>query len=343
MISCTFALIFLTTPDNIYDKSPLEAPNKFKPWKQVPHLNRLVLLSDGYKRSFYGAYKIGDNEGFPGIQVGDDIFMTADQKTDSPAKLRAYCSPTLSSTEIVEILSRNLDPNSKFYYPKLEGHELSPEKCLKAIHKEWDGIGNKNALQKQIITQSSTCSNSDIIGLAFQGEISIIGDYNRYAPSNNLELPLVTFENTLELENLVSDRQLYAAWEMNGSQMVLVWYYGQLHLFKRSGKDKLWWPVTDLNNPEKNGAMILSFLRNRLRLFYELDKQLERYTWPQAFTDFLRPASDHNQSNKSGHAYKLMAEVSQVALRVPAKVPILYLSLSMGHFPVSREIMECSF
>ncbi|CCU76490.1 Blumeria specific protein, partial [Blumeria hordei DH14] len=322
MISCAFALIFLTTPDNIYDKSPLETPNKFKPWKQVPHLNRLVLLSGGYKKSFYGAYKIGDNERFPRIQVGDDIFMTADQKTDSPTKLRAYCSPTLSSTEIVKILSRNLDPNSKFYYPKLNGHELSSEKCLKAIKKEWDGTENKYASQKQIITQSSTCSNSDIIGLAFQGEISVIGGYTRYAPSNNQELPLVTFENTLELENLVSERQLYAAWKKNGSQMVLVWYYGQLHLFKRIGDDKLWWPVTDLNNLEKNGATILSFLRNRLRLSQELDKQIGRYPWTHAFTDLLKSAPNPNQADKRGEVYRLMAEVSHVALKVPEKVPI---------------------
>ncbi|CAD6500482.1 BgTH12-07658 [Blumeria graminis f. sp. triticale] len=328
MISCVFALIFLTAPNQIYDQSSLESPNQ---WKQMPHLNRLVLLSDSYKGSFYSAYKIGDSGGFPEIKVEDDIFTTADQSTHKPTKLRAYCSPTLSSTEII-----------KFFYPKLEGHELSSEKCRKVIYKQWDGSKDKTKSGNQIISQSSTCSNSDIIGLAFQGDISIVGGYNRYAPSKNQNVPLVAFSNTLDLEDLVSDRQLYAAWEKDESQMVLVWYYGQLHLFKRSREDKSWWPMTDLNNPAKNGAMILNFLRNRLRLFQELDKILGRYSYRQDFSTYLRKVSGRRPPNKIEKVYRLMAEISYSALQEPATAPSSYLKFDMGLHSESKKIKKAS-
>lgn len=115
MIFCAFALL-LTPASEIYESSYLELEQSRKP---VPNLERLVLLADGTKESFYGAYNVLYTNEFPRVQAGNDIFTTAMQKGIIPTKSLAYCSPTLSPIQIVKILENNLIPSRNLITPNL--------------------------------------------------------------------------------------------------------------------------------------------------------------------------------------------------------------------------------
>ncbi|CAD6500470.1 BgTH12-07646 [Blumeria graminis f. sp. triticale] len=321
MIFCAFALL-LTPASEIYESSYLKLEQSRKP---VPNLERLVLLADGTKESFYGAYNVLYTNEFPRVQAGNDIFTTAMQKGIIPTKSLAYCSPTLSPIQIVKILENNL----------IEG-VLSAQICLNAIRKELNSMNTGGSTQTQILHQKDTCLSSDIIGLAFRGDISVSGIYASFAPLN-LGVPKVKFKRSLYLENLITEHQIFAAWEKEHLQMVLIWYFGQLHLFKRNRGNKMWWPVTKIGAEEMNGEIILDFLRNRLGLFKNLYQKLgERYRKPKS-SDFHRQSSLTGQANGNTKLKKLMAEVGTLELKTPPRVTHRYIRTSEGfHFSDDR-------
>lgn len=340
MISCAFAFLLLMKWNEIYSKESLASE---RPSKQVPNLRRLVLLAEETKQSFYGDFETQDYNDFPKIIGEYDIFKTKEQVSRENTRFQAYCSPTLSSMQIAAIIQEQLGPRVKFQYPKLNNRALSSENCLSHIYTELEGVQKGASSQTQVITQSSICSNSDIIGLAFQGDISVSGVYYPYAPSNGQNVPQVAFSGPLDLQNLVQEGQIYAAWEKYNSQMVLVWYFGQLHLFRRDGINKLWWPVTEIGSTEHNGAIIINFLRHNLGLFKQLDLKIESSRPQRSLFDYFWRPSPSVQPNKDISTNKLMAEVISTEFKIPRKVSLSYLSSDRGKCFDSKSIKLASF
>ncbi|CCU75772.1 unnamed protein product [Blumeria hordei] len=324
MISCVFAFLLLSKGNDIYDKGSLASP---RPSKQLPNLRRLVLVAEDTEESFYGDFEAPNNNNFPKMSGDYDIFMTKEQVRYEDTRFQAYCSPTLSPMQIAATIQDQLGPRVKFQYPKLNNNRaLSSENCLSHIYTELEGVKKGASSQTQVITQSSICSNSDIIGLAFQGNISVSGVYYPYAPSNGKNVPQVAFSGHLDLQDLVRENHIYTAHEKKKQiHMVLVWYFGQLHIFRKDGMNKLWWPVTEIGSTKHNGAIIINFLRHSLGLFKRLDQILESSRPQRSLFPYIWRPSTSVQPRKGTSTSNLMAEIVSTEFGIPPKVPLKYL------------------
>ncbi|CAD6500483.1 BgTH12-07659 [Blumeria graminis f. sp. triticale] len=268
MISCAYALLFsnegyLYGPSsfsNLRLNQPEETP-------KVSALHSLVILGDGFRNSFYGAYEFPSDGQFPIPDAKFGIAKTQDKSHRSDTKVVAYCSPTLSSMEIIE----------KTYCSESRTM-LQPEShCLDEIYEDQRQILKNSPTPPRELAQNDKCSSRDIISLAHRGLISIAGVYSTMVPTHKNNIPRVYLKGTVALEEILTRNEIVGSYQNDKMTMALVWYFGHLHLFQKDRGTSIWWPKTKIEVENSNGAMIINFMRHRMKIFKELDNRIARY------------------------------------------------------------------
>ncbi|CCU79530.1 putative effector protein [Blumeria hordei DH14] len=277
---------------------------------------RLIILGDDPRNPFYGAYQLPSSRYFPKLDANLDIISTSEKDYGSGTKVMAYCSPTLSTTKIIEKLVHGQSPVTKT-------REIDPDSTTISEQQCWQ--------RPKELTQDEICSSRDIISLANQGLLSVTGIYSKLAPENKGDIPIVNVKSQLALKDMVSGPQLYAAKRVSNIQKVLVWYFGHLHIFERENKDHSWWPTTKVSVENNNAAILLNFMRRDFGLFRDLDVQLQRFA-------LLEKSAGKNQAYTSlvsleakNKPAQIMAEITRVEIRNSNEPNLNYLNAPFRH------------
>ncbi|SZF03253.1 unnamed protein product [Blumeria hordei] len=264
----------------------------------------LVFLPDGSGNSFYGAYEFPHDGHFPRPDASLDIVKTQESSDDTTTKVVAYCSRTLSSIQIIESFKYDLSPMSESYYTKSVPITTSERNCQDQIEKEWYELLEYTSMAPKQLAQNPACSSCDIISLAHRGLLMVTGVYSELAPKytnqntkatiknylepeNEVEVPKVNIRDPIILHYMVSPVQVYGSWKNKRTQLALVWYFGHLHLFERKMGSTTWWPKTKIDVEHGNGAILLNFMRYRMKLFKKLDDKIAEYGFRNKVIDFI--------------------------------------------------------
>ncbi|SZF03754.1 unnamed protein product [Blumeria hordei] len=353
MISCAYVLLFLNQipfdppirhhqigfhssyyRSERFDYSP-DYQSKYKENKhtklKVLEPQRLIILGDEPRNPFYGAYQLPSSRYFPKLDGNLDIISTSEKDYGSGTKVMAYCSPTLSTTKIIEKLVHGQIPVTKTHEIDPDSNSISEQQCWKLILLQWEKISGFQTQGPIELAQNEKCSSRDIISLANQGLLSVTGIYSKLAPESKGDIPIVNVKSQLALKDMVSGPQLYAAKRVRNIQKVLVWYFGHLQIFERDIKDYSWWPTTKVCAENNNAAILLNFMRRDLGLFRDLDDKLQQFA-------LLEKSAGKNQAYSSlvsleakNKPAQLMAEISRVEIRNSNEPNLDYLDPPFRH------------
>ncbi|CAD6500479.1 BgTH12-07655 [Blumeria graminis f. sp. triticale] len=312
MILCVYALLYAKF--KYHDNRPVHGKESDP---------SLVILVGDSKASFYGAFQAPSDGHFPAAGANSDIFSTEEIDGSEKTKIVAYCSPTLSSMEIIGSLVRDLPRLSRTQNIISDLTPQSEQECWNMIKKDWynsfDAASSSGAKE---LVQNIKCSSRDIISLAHRGLLSVTGMYSTWAPKTRSEVPKVNIKQTLFLKELVPPNHIIAVWNENNISRALVWYFGHLHSFKRDTGSTLWWPETNIEENEKNCAFLLSILRHDFKTSEELDIRLRQKSWRKKAVDhfFGAPSCESDDIDKLN---QLMAEINHMKMYLPGGTHVL--------------------
>lgn len=232
--------------------------------------------------------------------------------------------------EIIEKLNYDLIPMSRTYCSESRTM-LQPEShCLDEIYEDQRQILKNSPTPPRELAKNDKCSSRDIISLAHRGLISIAGVYstmvpthkNKYSKANTKSaessvdfnrIPRVYLKGTVALEEILTGNEIFGSYQNNKMTMALVWYFGHLHLFQKDRGTSIWWPKTMIEVENSNGAMIINFMRHRMKIFKELDNRIARYGLAPNAVDCL-PFTRCTLFEMKKKTERNMAEIRQLGI-----------------------------
>ncbi|CCU80391.1 putative Bgh-specific protein [Blumeria hordei DH14] len=121
MISCAFVLILrYVNPNGHLENDPTRYPY---------HLERLAILGSDGGRSYYAAYDNPSPGKFPIPDTKYNLAVTIKNDVLDGTNIKAYCSNTMSSVEIAEILGSVMS-SEKADYQDLVPDDPKYDTCL---------------------------------------------------------------------------------------------------------------------------------------------------------------------------------------------------------------------
>ncbi|EPQ62506.1 hypothetical protein BGT96224_A20642 [Blumeria graminis f. sp. tritici 96224] len=126
MILCVYALLYAEF--KYHDNRPVHGKESDP---------SLVILGGDSKASFYGAFQAPSDGHFPAADANSDIFSTEEIDGSETTKIVAYCSPTLSSMEIIGSLVRDLPRLLRTQNIISDLTPQSEQECWNMIKKDW--------------------------------------------------------------------------------------------------------------------------------------------------------------------------------------------------------------
>ncbi|EPQ62671.1 putative secreted effector protein [Blumeria graminis f. sp. tritici 96224] len=242
MISCAFVLISRFLNPN----KPLEKDSTGYP----SHLERIVILGSDGGRSYYDAYDNPSPGKFPVPDTKYNLATTIKKVVRNGTNLKAYCSHTMSSVKIAELLGGVISTETAYYHNPVPAYP-NYETCLALIKKSTD-IHNaepnhqqgQSPLSAETLNHSKRCSNSDLINLAYRGQISVSGAYGYLAPRNSKAQLKVFMDQHVQFEDFLKSHHANGIVKNHGK--ILVLYFGHLHVFKKDSRNSIWFPVTQI-------------------------------------------------------------------------------------------------
>lgn len=307
MISCAFVLISRFLNPN----KPLEKDSTGYP----SHLERIVILGSDGGRSYYDAYDNPSPGKFPVPDTKYNLATTIKKVVRNGTNLKAYCSHTMSSVKIAELLGGVISTETAYYHNPVPAYPKY-ETCLALIKKSTD-IHNaepnhqqgQSPLSAETLNHSKRCSNSDLINLAYRGQISVSGAYGYLAPRNSKAQLKVFMDQHVQFEDFLKSHHANGIVKNHGK--ILVLYFGHLHVFKKDSRNSIWFPVTQIGSEDHNVEIILNFIRNDTEILDQLDAIIRTSQLKNKILDFCRRMATCdptiNQMKK-----KQMAEIGNI-------------------------------
>ncbi|SZF04603.1 unnamed protein product [Blumeria hordei] len=121
------------------------------------------------------------------------------------------------------------------------------------------------------IREMEGCSDLGLISLAYQKKIKATGLGAYFAPEySNAEFE-VEFDDTVDINDIVFQGQLFAQNIYLTKHYVLAWYMGHLHIFKKNTPKSSWWPETLIGSENGNGEKILDFIYKNYKVLQPMN------------------------------------------------------------------------
>ncbi|SZF01577.1 unnamed protein product [Blumeria hordei] len=311
MISCAFALIL-----------HYMNPNKNKNNDSTRHpfdLERLAILGSDGGRSYYAAYDNPSPGKFPVPDTKYNLAMTIKNNVSHGTNIKAYCSNTMSSVEIAEILESVVSSETVDYQdlvpadPRYDTCFAYIENLADIQNAKYNDEHNQSPLSATTLCQNKQCSNGDLLNLAFRGKILVSGTFSYLAPINQKALLKVAMDQPVYFEKLVGSSHIHGFSTKKELREILIWYFGHLHIFRRKSDSPIWTPVTQLGSEYRNGALILNYIRRKTDLLTELDQITRKSGASGMLRDCLR-GSVTCDTHKETNIRTIMAHISSVEL-----------------------------
>ncbi|EPQ66864.1 putative secreted effector protein, partial [Blumeria graminis f. sp. tritici 96224] len=211
-------------------------------------VGRFVLVGMGPSNDHYSVHKAPGLKTFPLLEREHHIFTSVPKYQHHGTYHTIYCSFRLTQSEIV----RKFDDYISHHEARLTENDLSDanqesddylktlfsieedqnaeRRCLKFMEKI-NRISEKNYMSNSRLKFS--CSMNAIAGLAFKGKVGIDGDYRCFAPVVNGHEYLITADKPIHMSDLLPKRALLHHQKSPSLTNALVWYQGNLLVFKK--------------------------------------------------------------------------------------------------------------
>ncbi|CCU75737.1 unnamed protein product [Blumeria hordei] len=221
--------------------------------------DRMIIMSD-YPYPFYGVYQPPFETRFHQPPINYDITLSKTH-IEGPGTYNAlYCSPTLSSENIVKLVTRGLFylPSKDLIHQGYESHELGT--CQSSIQTISQNYRQSQLPSLDDLIEKKHCTIPQIILLATEGMITVRQNVattvakDRYAP---LELRL---NRPLKMKDILTSGHVFQITNAQGRQ-ILSWSQGQLHTFRKDRKSSKWKLLTTYGADATNVPKICAFLR----------------------------------------------------------------------------------
>ncbi|CAD6503333.1 BgTH12-03000 [Blumeria graminis f. sp. triticale] len=311
MIPCAYALLLLqrgATP-----QFPMYFPGS-STIKLPVYSNRLVILGSHGRNSFYGVYEPIPDFYFPTIDPKYGITATKDGAFIKSTHLKAYCSPEKSTMEIIEIIVKELVPLKSLSYLNSCEAQQKDSACMGHIKNIWNTNVNDIAIPSKNLRNTRKCTHREIVNLAYQGLIKVTGVYRHFSPPGSESEIKVVMNDKINIFCEVARYQIFAENRNKTNEIVLAWYFGNLHVFEVKKGLTILWPKTTVGMEEKNGALIETVLRNNLGAFKDLDELIGEFWLEIPLSDICKRFGICNKEQLARRRSQIMAEVSSLCL-----------------------------
>ncbi|SZF04617.1 unnamed protein product [Blumeria hordei] len=311
MISCAYALLLIQNEATSH--FPLYSPAS-RTTKLPVYSNRLVILGSHGRNSFYGVYEPVPDFYFPTIDPKYGITATKDGKFVESTHLKAYCSPEKSAMEIIEVIIKGLEPLKSMSYINSYEAQQKDSACMEHIIKIWDTNINDIAISSKTLRNTRKCTHREIVNLAYQGLIKVTGIYRHFSPPGSESEIKVAMNDKVDVFGEVTRRQVFAKTRDQANEIVLAWYFGNLHVFEGSKGLSILWPKTTIGMEGNNGALIETALRKNLGAFKDLDELIGEFWLEIPLSDLCKKFAICNKEQLAERRSQIMAEVSLLQL-----------------------------
>ncbi|CCU83188.1 unnamed protein product [Blumeria hordei] len=259
-------------------------------------VGRFVLVGMDPGNNHYSVHEAPGLKTFPLLEKDHHIFTVIPRFQSHGTYHSIYCSFRLTQSDIVRIFDEKIshydarstevdlsDTNreSEDYRKKLfsiEEDQYAEKRCLKYMEKI-TRITDKNYMSDSRLKLS--CSVKAMASLAFKGQVGIDGDYRCFAPKVNSHTYLITADKPIHMSDLLSIRPLLHHQRSPSLTSALVWYQGNLLVFKKKTVHReskwafqavpvlrnikpsvytLWNPITDIGSKSKYGSQLSAYM-----------------------------------------------------------------------------------
>ncbi|CCU75531.1 putative effector protein [Blumeria hordei DH14] len=175
------------------------------------------------------------------------------------------------------------------------------------------------------IREMEGCSDLGLISLAYQKKIKVTGFGVYFAPEySNAEFEVefeVEFDDTVDINDIVFQGQLFAQNIYLTKYYVLAWYMGHLHIFKKNTPKSSWWPETLIGSENGNGEKIIDFICKNYKVLQPLTKVIHEHDNLEYFSEccFSNCFTENKEYRQESN--RLIAEIRPLKLeRLPESV-----------------------
>ncbi|EPQ67243.1 putative secreted effector protein [Blumeria graminis f. sp. tritici 96224] len=146
---------------------------------------------------------------FPNIEGESDIFATSHTFRGPGTYVKAYCSFSLSTMDIVGKIFQGQTPVTDISHVDFGGNEAEEIECLNYIEGLTPATDEAEGLKISRIRTHKNCPDITLARLAYRGWISIRGLYSVCAPRNQRILARVDADYPIIIENVISANHFF--------------------------------------------------------------------------------------------------------------------------------------
>ncbi|VDB88280.1 BgtE-5634 [Blumeria graminis f. sp. tritici] len=228
------------------------------PMRHVSNMERQVVVAYNYDNPTYEVYKPKVHGQFPDIEDQSDIFATSHTFRGPGTYVKAYCSFSLSTMDIVGEIFQGQTPVTDTSHVNFGAYERQENECLKHIKGLTAREDETEGLKISRIRKHKGCLDLTLARLAYRGLISIEGTYSGYAPTGISGVTKVDADCPIDIGSVIFAKQIFN-WDIGRKGThAFAWYMGHLHVFEWFNQGDHWRPITDISTPRKNHHIILT-------------------------------------------------------------------------------------
>ncbi|VDB88269.1 Bgt-51151 [Blumeria graminis f. sp. tritici] len=239
------------------------------PMPHVHKMERQVVVAYDYDNPTYEVFRPKVHSQFPDIEKGSGIFATSHTFQGPGTYVKAYCSFTLSTVDIVGKIFQGQTPVTDTSHLDFGANEEKERECLNYIQRLSVAADQQEGLKISQIRKHKGCLDITLAHLAYRGLISIQGTYSGYAPTGISEVTKIDADEPINIAEVLLTKQFFE-WDFKQEGTYAVaWYMGHLHIFTRCMWGNHWRPITYIGTPRENYGLI------RSKFFYNHGKNID--------------------------------------------------------------------
>ncbi|CAD6500089.1 BgTH12-04192 [Blumeria graminis f. sp. triticale] len=231
---------------------------------------RMAITGADMYSSYYGVYQVPNNRQFPVPPAYHGIHMSPSQIKIDGTYVVAYCSIVINLDQIMVIVTKKLKQIDPSHEMMKSADTEAEDRCLEAINYRRSTFGHsKSQYVKYITTEQalqSGCRERDIISLAYQKKIGVVGEFACFAPQSiNHDITIIA-NDSMRMNQFLFEYPKILRAKMSSNTYALAWFRGYLYCFERtrsnSNGDYWWKPLTAIGEDPEGERLVSGYVRN---------------------------------------------------------------------------------
>ncbi|SZF00700.1 unnamed protein product [Blumeria hordei] len=260
---------------------------------------RMVILGEDSVSTSYDVYETSYPAKFPQLRPGSDIFHHHPTITTAGTYHASYCSYEKNYALIIDEITVGLPKITRYPMVSSNRDAEAETRCLHYIKSNYP---LDSTLTMSDLKKTPYCTTRVIASLAFKRFIGVDGYYSCFAPFIEDQFFRITADETIPVEDILSDDALLHVRRERTGHEALTWYQGHLHLLRSLNSSRTWWyPASKIGAEDENVRMIMNFMRRHFPQIRDVEAKFidGRNKGPKKKSASHHEFSDTDQEPKS--------------------------------------------